>query len=95
MAVIPIVRLLGSGVAAYLQLPGGWFLNNAGWLSGTEATLLIDTCATEARTAATTIAAGPHTSPGLFGYTRAFLPLPAASRLHGAMPPSSAGWSVG
>ncbi|MBV9142079.1 MAG: MBL fold metallo-hydrolase [Pseudonocardiales bacterium] len=117
MAVNPIVRSLGPGVAAYLQLPGGWFLNNAGWLSGTEATLLIDTCATEARTrdllaalhthtpaeqrpvtvalthahgdhahgaglisrlggtvlcrptAATTIAAGPHTYPELFSYT--------------------------
>jgi cyclase len=117
VAVTPIVRPLGPWAAAYLQLPGGWFLNNAGWLSGTEATLLIDTCATEARTrdllaalythtppeqrpltvalthahgdhahgaglisrlggtvvcrptAATTIAAGPHTYPELFDYT--------------------------
>ncbi|MHA6804348.1 MBL fold metallo-hydrolase [Salinifilum ghardaiensis] len=34
---------------AYLQLPGGWFLNNAGWVRGEDRTLLVDTCATEAR----------------------------------------------
>jgi cyclase len=46
----PVVRTLGSGIAAYLQPPGGWYLNNAGWCVGPDATLLIDTCATEART---------------------------------------------
>ncbi|MBP2474325.1 cyclase [Crossiella equi] len=37
-------------VRAYIQEPGGWFLNNAGWVAGTERTLLVDTLATEART---------------------------------------------
>lgn len=46
----PIVHSFNSRVGAYLQPPGGWFLNNAGWLAGPEHTLLIDTCATEERT---------------------------------------------
>lgn len=35
---------------AYLQLPGGWFQSNAGWITGSEGTLLVDTCATESQT---------------------------------------------
>lgn len=45
-----VVRSLGPAVGAYLQLPGGWFRNNAGWIRGDEQTLVVDTCATEART---------------------------------------------
>ena len=45
-----VVRSLGPAIGAYLQLPGGWFRNNAGWIRGSEQTLVIDTCATEART---------------------------------------------
>lgn len=45
---IPVA--LGATTAAYLQLPGGWFLNNAGWIAGHDQTVLVDTCATEART---------------------------------------------
>ncbi|MBA8823871.1 cyclase [Saccharopolyspora lacisalsi] len=45
----PLVTPLGATATAYLQLPGGWFLNNAGWITGTERTVLVDTCATEAR----------------------------------------------
>lgn len=46
----PQVVTLGMGTTAYLQLPGGWFRNNAGWVTGRDATLLVDTCATESRT---------------------------------------------
>lgn len=46
----PSVRSCGPHAAAFLQPPGDWFLNNAGWIAGPDATLLIDTCATEART---------------------------------------------
>lgn len=45
-----VVRSLGPAVGAFLQLPGGWFRNNAGWIRGDEQTLVVDTCATEART---------------------------------------------
>lgn len=41
---------LGATTSAYLQLPGGWFRNNAGWIAGQDRTLLVDTCATQART---------------------------------------------
>lgn len=49
MSAEPVLVPLGARTTAYVQLPGGWFLNNAGWITGTERTLLIDTCATEAR----------------------------------------------
>jgi cyclase len=45
----PVLTALSASAAAYLQLPGGWFLNNAGWIAGSDRTLVIDTCATEAR----------------------------------------------
>jgi cyclase len=45
----PVVTPLSASATAYLQLPGGWFLNNAGWITGRDRTLLVDTCATEAR----------------------------------------------
>ncbi len=48
----PIATPLSDATTAWLQLPGGWFLNNAGWVTGTERTLLVDTCATEARSSA-------------------------------------------
>lgn len=43
------IQTLSQSVAAYLQLPGGWYCNNAGWIAGAERTLLVDTCATEGR----------------------------------------------
>lgn len=49
MPATSVVRSLSPTVRAYLQLPGGWFLNNAGWITGSEGTLVVDTCATEAR----------------------------------------------
>jgi cyclase len=45
----PVVTPVSASATAYLQLPGGWFLNNAGWITGRDRTLLVDTCATEAR----------------------------------------------
>jgi cyclase len=48
----PLVHALGSATHAYEQPTGGWFLNNAGWVTGSARTLLVDTLATEARTAA-------------------------------------------
>ncbi|NHD15838.1 MULTISPECIES: MBL fold metallo-hydrolase [unclassified Actinopolyspora] len=43
------IRSLGPRTTAYLQPPGGWFLNNAGWIGGTERLVLVDTCATAQR----------------------------------------------
>ncbi|ONI84843.1 hypothetical protein ALI22I_30645 [Saccharothrix sp. ALI-22-I] len=42
------VAILGSRTKVLLQ-PGGWFLNNAGWVVGDERALLVDTQATEDR----------------------------------------------
>ncbi|HTI23624.1 MAG TPA: MBL fold metallo-hydrolase [Kutzneria sp.] len=52
MSSSPLVHSLGSATHAYEQPTGGWFLNNAGWVTGSESTLVVDTLATEARTAA-------------------------------------------
>ncbi|AHH97630.1 MBL fold metallo-hydrolase [Kutzneria albida] len=43
------VQILSPRTRAYLQQPGGWFLNNAGWVLGEQRVLLVDTLATEAR----------------------------------------------
>jgi cyclase len=39
-----------DGVHAWVQPDGTWFVNNAGAVTGEDGTLVIDTCATEART---------------------------------------------
>ena len=49
MAEDSCIAPLGATTAAYLQLPGGWFRNNAGWIAGRDQMVLVDTCATEAR----------------------------------------------
>jgi cyclase len=41
---------LVEGVFAWIQPDGSWWINNAGAVSGTDATAIIDTCATEERT---------------------------------------------
>jgi cyclase len=41
---------LADGVFAWIQPDGTWWLNNAGAVTGGDGTLIIDTCATEART---------------------------------------------
>jgi cyclase len=43
------IRELADGVFAYLQLDGGWCVNNAGIVCGGDATLVVDTAATIAR----------------------------------------------
>lgn len=45
----PRVEELADGVFAYLQLQGGWGLNNAGFLVGQDAVTLIDTAFTVRR----------------------------------------------
>lgn len=45
----PYMQVLSSSVGAFIQPPGGWFVNNAGVVLGRDAGVVIDTCATEAR----------------------------------------------
>ncbi len=46
----PKVEDLGDGIFAYIQLDGSWGLNNTGFLVGSDAVTVIDTCFTERRT---------------------------------------------
>jgi cyclase len=41
---------LTPGVFAYIQPDGTWFINNTGFITGSDGVLSIDACATEART---------------------------------------------
>ena len=41
---------VADGVHAWIQPDGTWWLNNAGAVAGGDGTLIVDTCATEART---------------------------------------------
>ena len=41
---------VADGVFAWIQPDGTWWLNNAGAVTGADGTLIVDTCATEART---------------------------------------------
>jgi cyclase len=41
---------LAPGVLAWVQPDGSWWINNAGAVTGEDGTIIIDTCATEART---------------------------------------------
>lgn len=43
------LRELAPGTYAYLQSPGGWWVNNVGIVGGADGTVLVDTCATERR----------------------------------------------
>ncbi|MFF7551917.1 MBL fold metallo-hydrolase [Streptomyces olivaceus] len=43
------VVTVADGVHAYAQAPGGWCVNNAGIVVGTDAVLVVDTAATERR----------------------------------------------
>ncbi len=45
----PYVEQLTPDVSAYVQPDGGWCLNNAGWVTDGDDTLLVDTAATERR----------------------------------------------
>ncbi|WP_306365002.1 MBL fold metallo-hydrolase [Nocardia sp. CC227C] len=48
---VPPVGLaeLAEGVHAYIQLPGGWCMSNAGVITGGDGALVVDTLATESR----------------------------------------------
>jgi cyclase len=48
----PYTEKIAEGVHAYVQPDGGWCLNNAGWVSDGDSTLLVDTAATLRRTRA-------------------------------------------
>ena len=48
----PTVEEVSPGVYAYIQLDGSWGLNNTGFITGTDAISVVDTCFTEARTRA-------------------------------------------
>jgi cyclase len=41
---------IADGVHAWIQAPGTWWINNAGAVAGDDGVVLIDTCATRART---------------------------------------------
>ncbi|TNY37949.1 MBL fold metallo-hydrolase [Thermomonospora catenispora] len=46
----PVLHELGEGIFGWVQPDGTWWVNNAGAVSVPEGTLIVDTCATEART---------------------------------------------
>ena len=48
----PAVEEVSDGVFAYLQLHGQWGLNNAAFITSTDAVTLVDTCFTERRSRA-------------------------------------------
>ena len=48
----PTVEEVSPGVYAYIQLDGSWGLNNTGFITGSDAVSVVDTCFTEARTRA-------------------------------------------
>jgi len=43
---------VGGGIHAYVQHDGSWWINNTGFLTGSNGVVSIDTCSTEARTRA-------------------------------------------
>ena len=49
---LPTVEEVSPGIFAYIQLDGTWGLNNTGFITGSNAVSVIDTCFTEARTRA-------------------------------------------
>ena len=48
----PTVEEVSPGIYAYIQLDGSWGLNNTGFIAGSDAVCVVDTCFTEARTRA-------------------------------------------
>lgn len=48
----PEVDEVAAGVFAYVQPDGTWFINNCGFVTGSDATVVIDATSTEARTRA-------------------------------------------
>ena len=54
---------IADGVWAWIQPDGTWWVNNAGLIAGGEGDILVDTCASEARTRAL-LAAAAQARPG-------------------------------
>jgi cyclase len=48
----PEVREVSTGIYAYIQPDGSWWINNTGFLVGPQGVISIDSCATERRTRA-------------------------------------------
>lgn len=48
----PYLEEVAEGVYAYVQLDGGWYLNNCGFVVGTDGVVAIDATSTERRTRA-------------------------------------------
>ncbi len=48
----PRLEEVAAGVFAYIQPPGGWWVNNTGFVAGADNVLAVDTCSTEKRTRA-------------------------------------------
>ncbi|MGH9028025.1 MAG: MBL fold metallo-hydrolase [Acidimicrobiales bacterium] len=46
----PRVEEVAKDVFAFVQPPGGWWVNNAGFVAGASEVLAVDTCSTERRT---------------------------------------------
>jgi cyclase len=58
----PHLEEVSDGIFAYVQPDGTWWINNTGFLVGSEGVVAIDTCATEKRTRAFLAAVGGVTS---------------------------------
>ena len=58
----PRVEEVASGVFAYVQLDGSWWLNNTGFLPGSDASTVIDMTSTEARSRAFLDVVGRHSA---------------------------------
>lgn len=52
VSTVGTVEEIAAGVYAYLQPPGGWWVNNTGFLVDTGGVVSIDACSTERRTRA-------------------------------------------
>ena len=48
----PFLQEVAEGVYAYIQLDGGWYLNNCGFVTGSDGVIAIDATSTERRTKA-------------------------------------------
>jgi cyclase len=48
----PAIQEVSPGVYAYVQPDGTWWINNTGFLTGSQGVISIDTCSTERRTRA-------------------------------------------
>jgi cyclase len=61
----PYLEEVASGVYAYVQPDGSWWINNTGFVVGDDAIIAIDSCATAARTTAYRQAIGSVSTLGV------------------------------